>query len=447
MNPHSPFLKPTAFLLPLPLSLSLTLMFYVLSLHPASAQINGHAKGSAYALGQQYDPAHVFAELGMQTGFRTGQMAVYGDVRFRSGRQFDEDYLVFELREAYAAYSGERLGLYLGKQIVQWGRADGFNPTGNLIRSDYFLLSGDPDDQLKGSLMARLQYRLTPQIELDVIGIPYYQSSLYRYDLFDFGPQAHFGDAVSQDAGWSQASAAARINFELPAFGFSVSGFRGYDPFYGFGVATVDWTSGQPVIEYRPEPYLKTTVGADLAVPVSRLIIRAELAWNQTDKALTDIHIPDKHLHYVAGLEASLGPVTAIMQYMGKYNPDFVELDEPVLTDPGDPMAVMDYTNRLIFYESEGYNRHVFGLTGAWNHGLSVTLSGSFGYSLVQPELTGYYLMTTGEYLIRPKISFQLADGLLLAVGGQFMDGPEKSVFEYAGQVMSGAFLELKAGF
>lgn len=423
------------------------LALYFIGQPAGFSQISGYTRGGAYGLGESYEIGHAYAELGLTADYRMGQTRVFGEARMLTGMRFGESYTDLQLREAYASWEGTRVSLHFGSQIIKWGRADGFNPTGNLLRSDYFFLTADPEDQLLGTVMARANWRITPQIELEVIGIPYYQPSTYRYDLFDFGANAYFADPALPEAGWKQGALAGRLNFDLPAIGFSFSGFRGYDPFYGFSIATIYWNTGMPVIAYEPKPYQKTTIGADFAIPAGVLIIRGEVAWNLTDKAQTDIHIPDTHLHYVLGLEAGFAGITAILQYTGKFNPDYTEPVAPVLLNPADPMAQLDYTNQLIAYQTLLYNQNVFGLTKKVNHGLSLTLTGSFAYDVLQPELTVYYLPTTEEFLIRPKISYRISDGLTLAVGAHYMDGKDATVFDYAGKVMSGGFVELKASF
>lgn len=426
-----------------------SLTFYFLLSNSSSAQVvwGGHAKGSIYGFGEKYDFTSAFAELRMSPEYRGGKVYVNSDIRFRSGIQFNHPQNQIQIKEAYAAYQGEKLDFSLGNQIVQWGRTDGFNPTNHLASNDYFLFSGDPDDQLLGTFMLKLNYRLSPVVEIEGIVIPIYNPSIYRYELFDFGERAQFGDPLLPERSMEHASLAARINFNLPAAGFSISGFRGYDPFYGFSIQSVDWSSGSPMIRYAAKPYFKNSLGADFAFPLGSLILRGEIAWNRTKNDMADFSVPNSNLNYVAGFEASLAGITAIIQYLGKYDLDYQELETPVLLDPTDPMAVLAYTNASISYESAKYNRNIFNMTQEINHGVLISLNKSFSYDLINLELTGYYLITTDEYLVRPKISFRLSDGLNLAIGGQYMAGVEGSVFDTAGTVMNGAFLELKASF
>ncbi len=427
------------------LFLALTTLFVLPS--QAQIQIGGHTKGLIYGLGDQYDITSMFAELSIKPSFSSGNTYLYSDLRFRSGLQFDDRINVFHLKEGFVSYRGEKFDFSLGSQIVKWGRTDGFNPTNYLVSTDYFLLSGDPDDQMFGTFMLRMNYRIIPEIDLELIGIPVFNPSVYRYELFDFGDQASFGEAEMPERSFNNGSVAARLNFELPAIGFSISAFRGYDPFYGFNLGEIDWSSGAPQISYTAKPYLKSSIGSDLSWPLGALILRAEFAYNMTEDYLDNINIPAPNLSYVGGFEISVLGVRAIGQYIGKYATDFRELLIPELKDPANPLLVMAHANEMIRYQSAAYNRNIFNLTEEFNHGIALTLSKSFAYDVVNVELTGFYQITTEEYLVRPKLSFMVSDGLQLALGAQVMYGPEGSVFDYAGKIMNGGFMELKASF
>src|SRR4051812_16495442 len=55
-----------------------------------------------------------------------------------------------ELREGYVTTSYRSFDLKLGRQIIAWGRADGVNPTGNLVAEDLTLLTPDDADRRLG---------------------------------------------------------------------------------------------------------------------------------------------------------------------------------------------------------------------------------------------------------------------------------------------------------
>ncbi len=122
-------------------------------------------------------------------------------------------------------------------------------------------------------------------------------------------------------------------------------------------------------------------------------------------------------------------------------------MTEPVLSNPLDPFALAQYANELVGYESYLINRKIFKQQFETNHALALPLSGDFAYNALNAELTAFYDFSTEEILLRPKLAWNISDALKLSAGYSYMQGPDKSMFSYAGPVLSGAFVELKVSF
>jgi hypothetical protein len=410
-------------------------------------EINGYARGSAYVVAGNYDLSTTFGEFRLMGEFNKKRTYLLSDLRVRAGYELGEDFTRLQVKELFAGYAGEKLHVRLGNQIVTWGRTDGFNPTNNITPVDYFFLSADPDDQTLPNFMLRMKYRFNAAIELDVIGIPFYSPSVYRFDLFEMGEHVHFQDFSHPEKSFENGTCAARLNVELSKLGFSFSWFRGFDPYYGFDVKTINWSQGYPVVTNAGIPYLKNTLGADFSMPIGSWITRAELAFNKIDNPDTKMSIPNSNLSYVVGMERHFKGFNTILQYIGQYTMDFTDPTVPVLLDPADPIAQLTFANEQICYESLWFNRRIFYQQEATNHALAVTLSKSILYETLNAELSAYYNFTSEEYLLRPKLEWKISDGLSVMIGYSFMDGPEKSLFDYSRPIMSGGFIQLKTSF
>ena len=413
----------------------------------SSLTLNGYGRGSIFGGGETYNLASTFAELSLQANLKRGKTFLVSDIRFREGVFFGMSDQQLQLKELYVGYRDEKLDVFLGNQIVSWGRTDGFNPTNNITPNDYFFLSANPDDQKESNFMLRFKYRVIPSIELELIGIPFYRASNYRYDLFALGENVSFANTALPAKELKNGSLAARLNFELPVIGFSVSYFRGYDPYHGFDVQNIDWSTGTPQITNIATPYLKNTLGADLAIPVQNWIVRAELAYNRIENPTDKMYIPYSDLAYVAGLESNWSGFTVIGQYIGKYSPDFIALTPPTLTDPTNLLAQMQYATEQINYQNRLFNRRIFYQQEKTNHAAALSVSKSFGYDAWNAELAAYYNFTSEEWLIRPKLTWKINDSLSASLGGSYMAGPVSSLFDYSAPIMNGGFLELKASF
>ncbi|MBN1159223.1 MAG: hypothetical protein JXA61_07565 [Bacteroidales bacterium] len=413
----------------------------------SSVDWNGYVRGSAFGGSEAYHLNTLFGELALQGSWKQDRSFLYADFRVREGIQFGKQSLHLQLKEAYAGYHGDRLTFLLGNQIVTWGRTDGYNPTNNINPNDYFLMTGEHDDQIMPNFMMRIQYRFIPSVELDLIAVPFYKPSVYRYDLFDMGSGVSFDDAEQPDATIGNGTFAVRINCEFPAAGFSLSFFRGYDPFYGFFVKDVDLLQEIPEIVYQSDYFKKNVFGADVALPLGSWIFRAEAALTVTKEYENNMHIPFPDVYYVAGLEHDFGRIKAIFQYAGKFIPDYIGLRKPVLLDPEDPLQVLAFAGEKINYESALFNRKIFNQQEKYNHAVFLSLNRYFSHDLLQADLSAYYNFTSDEYMFRPSLTWSITDHLSVRAGWNFMNGEDGSVFYKAKGFMNGAFLQLKVSF
>ena len=409
--------------------------------------INGYSKTSAFLNSDIKELSHTFAEMALLLRTNTGPATLRADIRLRNGISNGSEYWQIEPKELYAGLNTKHFDLTAGYQIVSWGKTDGFNPTDNLSPKNYFFLSEDPNDQLMSNLMLRSKIRPLSNVEIELIGIPFYKSSVYHYDWFDLGDNVVFNEAIHPEKLLENSTLAAKLNLNTGYADASVSWFRGFDLFHGFAVQEIDWSGGFPLIYNAAQSYLKTSWGADIAIPLKRQIFRMEMARNITENPDDKMHIPLSDWSYVGAIEKTISGVTMIAQYIGKYVPGFTALTVPVLTDPLNPLAQMQYANAMIMYENRLFNQKIFHQQEKLNHAVSLTMSGNFAYETWNIECTAYHNFTSNEWLIRPAIKYFPIDGMQISVGANYMLGEDKSLFDYASKIMNGLFAGIKVNF
>ena len=417
---------------------------------PKSVLLSGYVRGSAFGLSESFDYSLVFSELSLRTDYSSQGLILSSDIRFRTGLFFNEKANQIELKEAYGGYKTNKFDILLGNQIVMWGRTDGFNPTNNLNPRDYFFLSAEPDDQIMSNFMLRLRYRINENIDADIVGIPYFTPSVYRYDLFeigDFGDMATFVPTIVPDRNLENSALAARLNFEYASAGFSFSYFDGYSAFTGFNLQGIAWRGAGPALSLAGESFRMQTPGIDFAIPLKSWIFRGEAAYRHTKDYQNKMHIPNPDISYVIGFDKRFADLQAILQYVGVYTTDFMPAAVPPFPTNDNPADLMYYAETMAAYEMELFNRKLFMQQEETNHAVMLNLIKPFAYETINSELTGYYNLTSDEIMVRGKLTWKPFDNITLSGGGFYISGPDNSLFSYSGKVLGGAFLELKASF
>ena len=237
--------------------------------------------------------------------------------------------------EFYMDMKLNHVDLRLGKQQIRWGRADGFNPTDNLIPYDY--LDTFADQRIAVSAVKADAYLARAHFEaawvpfytptrLPLLGerwFPHLPSSIrvspspgadpvdvdlsYR-DLGGPLPARTFGNGQ-----WG-----VRYNQIVPRAEFSLSYFDGFDDIAFFRTSTTllpvpQQQRPQALVDLHREYYRVRIAGVDFASAIGPFGIRGEAAYfDQTDPNNLD------HLLFVIGLDKTWGDWFAIVQYAGQ---------------------------------------------------------------------------------------------------------------------------------
>lgn len=360
--------------------------------------------------------------------------SAFAEVRFRKGYEFNDYVTELNIREAYvSAYIGP-FDFRIGHQIVAWGRADGINPTDNITPKNMLARSPDEDDRREANFLLRTFFNVRP-LRFELIWVPFFRSSVVPTNLIPFPPGISLGDPDYPDAGLKNGAVAAKLNVELAAFDFSLSYFNGHNPFAGISYSIPDPLS--PEINIFLKSYRMQVLGADFSTTVGGLGLRGEIAYKVPyEESLYSVHVPNPDLHYVFGLDKEFsGNFSIILQYLGRTVFDFYPLIEPF-----DPMA-------LAAYELELKNRIITSQQFKTNHSISCRLAWNLLHETMNLEIVGLANLTTEEFLIRPKMAYDITDSLTFILGGELYSGPRDTLFDFIEDHLSSVFAELRISF
>jgi hypothetical protein len=315
------------------------------------------------------------------------------------------------------------LDLRLGKQTIRWGRADGFNPTDNLLPYDY--LDTFSEERIAVPALKADAYWRDSRFE--VAWVPFFTPT--RLPLLNqrwfprlpgsgtFSPAPGESpvevDLTYRDGGrdipprtLGNGQLGIRWNQLVPRAEFSLSYFDGFDDIAFFRPLAALSAFPQPnlIVTLNREYYRVRVMGADLASELGPFGVRGEVAYfDQTDPNNRD------HLLFVVGLDRSWGDWFAIIQYAGQKLPGG---SAPAALFPDLGMR----STMLVRIER--------------NLGPSRSL-----------ELQGAVRLLDGDFMIQPLYNIALSNRWRLKLGARFFAGP---VSGFLGQYRDNSSLDLQ---
>ena len=210
----------------------------------------------------------------------------------------------FKLNEAYFRYSGEIWDLSFGRQLINWGQADGFSLTNVLSAKDssaFLALSSDDTKLASDSIRLRFFHDI---FTFEAVAVPFFtpnklprfgfedgaKNDLYYIDTPDFYNMPHglvpikYTKTETKPKMFTDTEAAARFSFFLPGIDFSVSGFYGWDKnprFVKSGYAKLNamHLPEKAFLTLNQEYYHIGMAGIDAAIPAGDITIRLESTW------------------------------------------------------------------------------------------------------------------------------------------------------------------------
>ena len=325
-----------------------------------------------------------------------------------------------KLQEGYLQFSAGNVDYRVGKQIIVWGRADRLNPTDNLTRRNFTLLTPEEDDQRIGALAAKVTYYS-------------HENSLTGIWLPDMDPNIFPVTATPGVFFTKHIPHTNRVALKFDRSGsdvdWSISYYSGLDlnPDIAIGATT---TSGTNLIfDYNRIRVL----GMDAATVIGRYGLRAEAAYTWTANAgANDFMIKKPFLYMVAGGDRTFFDYLNInIQYYLRH-----------VTNYSDPQAIANPLLRSV----------VIPTAALWNqfsrsqHGISVRVSNKWFHETLEGEIAAVTSFGPSNYFIRPKLVYAFSDHVKGSLGMDIYRGKSNTFFGRL-QDNSLLFAEMKYGF
>jgi len=401
--------------------------------------LNGHVRALTW-MGERrgsssWEQKALYSEAALKLRAVAGGVGeAYAEVRLRGGLPGSFEGNGPELREAWVSLSLGPLDLCLGKQVNVWGRADSYSPVDNITPVNALFHSPETDDLRLGNYLLTARLPVGEALSFEGVWIPVYAPSVLPLDP-GLDPRIVITGTDMPAPGLKNSGYAFRLRYDRPAWGMSLSWFDGYEPYPGLLITGFEMEGDTPRILLTGTPFREQVAGIAFETTPGDWGVRGETAWRRTTGYHDNYYRAWPDLRWTLGIDHAFGLLTVLFQYTGRWLTDY---EAPV--GPGTPGATPD---RQMAY----FNRMMFRQLDRTAHMLSLQPRISFLHEELQAEVYAEYNLTTSEYLIYPRLSWQVSDNVRLAAGGNLFHGPPESLYDMVRPLMNGIYVEARVSF
>jgi hypothetical protein len=322
------------------------------------------------------------------------------------------------LREAYLQASAGQFDLRVGQQLIVWGRADRVNPTDNVTRRDYTLLTPEDVDQRRGILAAQLRYRL-PQASLMAYWLPQFRPNRVPLPAL---PGVSWREEVPH-----ARQGAVKIDASGGAVDWSLSYYNGLD-------VNADLALGRPTpqgMELVLTHHRVRILGMDAATVAGRYGLRAEAAYTWTDDGGDPLR-KKPFLYLVAGGDRTWGEHFNInLQVYARRVSGY--RDPRLLSDP-------------LLRNIAAQGALAAGQLERSEHGITYRIANKWLNETLEAELAGVISLSRNAYAFKPRLSYAIDDHWRVTAGMNWYRGKADTFFGQLAATSAG-FIELKYSF
>lgn len=329
---------------------------------------------------------------------------------------YNADSLNFSMREIYMDLYFKNFDIRLGKQQIVWGKADGVFITDIVspLNLTEFLLP-DFDEIRIGVIAAKIDYYIGNST-LEAILIPqftpierpasnsiwYIQPEFPATPTFDWSQSEIAPSLENSEVFLKYSLITSKIDIELMgAYTWDDNPAMHVQKEFGMDTST---TPPQPILtglNITPMHHRLGVAGGSFSSEIKGFILRGEAAYyngkyfQTEDPMATDALIQKDYLHYVVGLDFSIGTVKLSGQFIQQY-----------ILDYDDKMTNSEILNTATVMARYDMLRETLHL-----------------------ELFSYIGITNADALIRPKVTYDFDDSFSILLGANIFVGDREGQF------------------
>ena len=392
------------------IGLFLSVLWISSSLNAQSLNLSGYVRNGTGVL-TQGDHAYSMLQNTLSLNLEHSR----GNVAFKANPylyHYSDRDLELGLREAYLDIYFDSIDLRIGKQQIIWGKADGVFITDIISPKDLreFLLP-DFDEIRIGITALKADYYLGNHT-VELVWIPAFtptrmpeENSIWRatpdfpiQPAFDYSEKEIKETLENSEVFAKYSALTSMIDFEIMA------GYAWDDDPTLHTAKTMDPITKQVTsLLVTPKHHRLSLLGGSVSVPAGGFVFRSEGAYyrdkyfQSSDPNLSDGVLKKNYLHVLLGTDYTLWEVKLSAQFIQQA---ILSYDEQIVQD--------EFENTMTFLASKDFLRET-----------------------LRVEWFSYLGLNHRDALIRPRITYNLADGFEIRTGANIFVGSEGKFGQY----------------
>jgi uncharacterized protein DUF1302 len=330
----------------------------------------------------------------------------YGDIsELRADvyiNQSDLDELEAGVKELYMDIFFDSMDLRIGKQQIIWGKADGVFITDVISPKDMsdFILP-DFDEVRMGVTALKADYYMDA-VDFELVWIPMFTPAVIPEDgtIWEVAKPLPFDPLYYLPAtALENSEVFAKISYMGSLIDVEIMGGYMWDD-----LPALSWDGATGL---RADYSRVTMAGGSFSTDIAGLIVRGEGAYYSgknftvvTGAPPAGVGVVEKdYINYMAGLDYSIAGFTLGTQFIQEY--------------------ILDYDDSIV-------------LNDEFKNTMTFVIAKSFLNDTLMVEFFSYVGLTNQDALLRPKVTYDLADGLELIAGADIFLGDTGDFGQYA---------------
>ncbi len=390
-----------------------------------------------------------------------GKFRGFAEVRYSYGAQFNEALSPVVVREVFTDFNlTPSVILSAGQKIIKWGTADFTSLNSKINPVNYIARSPDREDADLGNIVASASWFAGSFFDLEAVLVPFYRPSTLLIDPVPIPQGVEIEQLKPVITDQKLTGYGFRAGFHPKGIDIGLSWFDGYDPMPGIKLssAALDLSGPLPAVSVKLKvtPYKTRCAAIDFETTAGAFGIRGEAAWSRPyNISPENEYIPLEEVRWVAGSDYNPGNWRIIVEYSGKYLPDFIPLSAlPLIgTEP-------DYEQLALLLQQPGFDfpGYLKQQTSAFNrlynyqmhriyHSTGIRIEHELAWGRVIPSLFAMYNLTSRDLLMIPEIKFRPFDGLTVTAGAEIYSGKEGSLYRLINDFMESIYMGIRINF